>query len=461
MDSDATTGSSPAEGLPADAGLAALRRALDAAPYDASLHRALAQAMAGDDALSAEVHRVTAQLIEGYLDGSQPGAAVDLCNIATAYFSRGNYAAAEVWYRIVIALDPDIAVAYMNLVPIYQAMGRQSAAERCRERAYRIQRVFVEREGDPAYRVLVLNSGRSAANVPVDVPLPTARYERINYIIDYAGEDEDEALPAFDFIFNAVGEADVASALLCRLDRFAARSARPLLNAPAAVALTQRHRLASLLGDIANVVAAPCLRLDAPPSDAATLLLTLGDAGMDFPLLVRPTGSHGGAGLVLCTDVIELGAALRAIDGGLYLTRFVDYRSADGYYRKYRMIYVGREAHPYHLAISPNWMVHYESSGMEDDAARIAEERAFLSDPEAALGAAAMAAIREIGKHLGLDYAGVDFALLSDGRVLVFEANATMLVHYEREDGPLAHKNPHVRAIAGAFERMVEGLAAK
>jgi glutathione synthase/RimK-type ligase-like ATP-grasp enzyme len=33
-----------------------------------------------------------------------------------------------------------------------------------------------------------------------------------------------------------------------------------------------------------------------------------------------------------------------------------------------------------------------------------------------------------IGQTLGLDYAGVDFALSPDGSVLVFEANATMVI---------------------------------
>lgn len=66
-----------------------------------------------------------------------------------------------------------------------------------------------------------------------------------------------------------------------------------------------------------------------------------------------------------------------------------------------------------------------------------------------------MAAITAIGKRLDLDYAGVDFTVLSDGRVLVFEANATMLVHAEDTSGALAHKNPHFQRILGAFDAML------
>ena len=68
-----------------------------------------------------------------------------------------------------------------------------------------------------------------------------------------------------------------------------------------------------------------------------------------------------------------------------------------------------------------------------------------------------MAAIARIGQALDLDYCGVDFGVLADGRVLVFEANATMLVHPEKPDGPLAHKNPAIARIFDAFRAMLAG----
>ena len=92
---------------------------------------------------------------------------------------------------------------------------------------------------------------------------------------------------------------------------------------------------------------------------------------------------------------------------------------------------------------------------------KIDEERRFLEDPRSALGGRAMAAVAAIGRQLDLDYAGVDFTLLPDGRVLVFEANATMLVHHERGNGPLAHRNVHVQRIVDAFERLQARRAAR
>jgi hypothetical protein len=44
---------------------------------------------------------------------------------------------------------------------------------------------------------------------------------------------------------------------------------------------------------------------------------------------------------------------------------------------------------------------------------------------------------------------------LPDGRVLLFESNATMLVHPETPDGVLAHKNPAIERIFEAFRAML------
>ena len=87
-----------------------------------------------------------------------------------------------------------------------------------------------------------------------------------------------------------------------------------------------------------------------------------------------------------------------------------------------------RVAYPLHLAISADWKVHYFTAAMAKSAAYRAEERRFLDDMPAVLGARAMAALAGIGAALRLDYAGVDFALAPDGSVLLFEANATMVI---------------------------------
>jgi hypothetical protein len=123
------------------------------------------------------------------------------------------------------------------------------------------------------------------------------------------------------------------------------------------------------------------------------------------------------------------------------------------------VIFIDGKPYPYHLAISRNWMVHYFSADMLQEPWKLAEEQCFLARPLEVLGEAAWTAISDIGKRLLLDYAGIDFTLLEDRTILVFEANATMHIHPEAPDGPLAHKNVYVEAIIEAFGNMVVARA--
>ena len=138
----------------------------------------------------------------------------------------------------------------------------------------------------------------------------------------------------------------------------------------------------------------------------------------------------------------------------------MDYRSADGRFRKYRMMFIDRTPYPYHLAIGRNWVVHNDTADMTRDRQRMAEELAFLADPEAALGRRALDVIGSIARRLDLDYAGIDFALSPTGEVIVFEANAPIVVHRERSDGPFAAKTPHIDKIIDAFQRHLADRAA-
>jgi tetratricopeptide (TPR) repeat protein len=430
-------------------------------PLDPALHRTLADARrAAGDELGAVAHLIAAHTLDAYATCSAEASASNLCDVATGYFMKGDHDIATRWYQLVLTLDPNVAIACQNLAAIHVGAGRTAKADAYRERAYRIQRVFVEQAPHQTRRVLVLCAARASGNVPFEALLPGAVNCRIKYAIDYAADAEDAQLPPFDLVFNAIGEPDVAAPLAGRLARFiahlAAHDGRPLLNPPAAIERTARDQIPQLLGDLHDVQVAPCIRIDTPPSSSSALAGWLADNNLALPVLARPAATHGGEGLVQCESVAALETRLRESQGPQYLSAFRDYRSADGYYRKYRMIFVDREPFPYHLAISRHWMVHYFSAEMEEHAWKLDEERRFLQDPAAALGERALQAIVAIGRRLDLDYGGIDFSVLPDGQVFVFEANATMLAHYERSSGALAHKNSFVQHIVDAFERLMK-----
>ena len=107
---------------------------------------------------------------------------------------------------------------------------------------------------------------------------------------------------------------------------------------------------------------------------------------------------------------------------------FVDYRSADGLYRKYRMWSFGGRQVFRHLATTDHWIVHVTPGNdfMIDRPDLIEEEVRLMERPEGAFPDQVHGIIAEIGERLSLDCFGVDFGFHPDGRMVLFEANAAM-----------------------------------
>ncbi len=390
---------------------------------------------------------------------AEPQMAAAQASLAALYLSVGIEDGAEHHARLALQGEAGQAVASQTLAAILERRGEPQAARELLDQAYRRQSLFLEPARNSLLTVLVLAT-QASGNIPYRSLLPPNRYSRLVWYMEHAREDQIGALPPYDVVFNAIGDPDLAGPTDAPVRRFLSACRRPVLNDPGRVARTHRHQMPELLGGLDHVVVPAAARLDGAAVGGGGLRRAIEDAGLALPVLVRPVGSHGGRGLARAEswgDVAELDAALAG--ERVYLTQYRDYRSADGRFRKGRMIFVDRRPYPYHWAVSDDWMVHYETSGMRGDRARQAEEQMFLASPETVIGPRAVAAMAEIGRRLDLDYCGLDFSVLDDGRVLVFEANATMLVHPEDPDGELAYKNPAVGRIVGAFQARVAALA--
>jgi tetratricopeptide (TPR) repeat protein len=368
-----------------------------------------------------------------------PASAKAHANLSSLYILAGRRDLAKAHAQRALDIDPNMMSAHQNLAALLAEDQDAVGAQLHRDAAY-------------AERNLVITTAESG-NTPDRYLIPPRDYTRLLWFIEYGNEAQMTDLPAYDVAFNAIGDEDLAGPTTANAHRFTELCATSLINPPQLIARTRRDLTGELLGAIPGLVVPRTTRIEAADLGPGGVREAAAAAGIETPFLVRPIGSHGGKGLQLVGGEAPDEALTPA--RAYYLTQFVDFRSADGLYRKYRTIFVDGAALPYHLAISPNWMVHYESSGMEQHPDRLAEEMVFLDDPAAALGAEAAAAVEAVGRAMGLGYAGVDFTLLPDGRVLVFEANATMLAHPEAPDGPLAHKNPSIERIFAAFRAML------
>jgi hypothetical protein len=181
-------------------------------------------------------------------------------------------------------------------------------------------------------------------------------------------------------------------------------------------------------------------------------------------LLLRIPGFHMGRHFVrvesrgeLAAQVVALPACANGRDSPqteVLAIEYLDARGVDGHFRKYRVMMVGGRLYPLHLAIAHDWKIHYFSADMRDHAEYRAEEASFLADMNAVLGSAAMAALERLAGTIGLDYGGIDFGLNQQGEILLFEANATMVV----EQPDLDPRWDYRRAAVERIHAAVRGL---
>ena len=380
-----------------------------------------------------------------------PRLAHALFNIGTLYFREKKMKQASIWYLRTLEVEPQHLEANQNLASIYLDAGQQAQAQACRDRAYSNRPLFIDRSQDSVRTVLVLwASGKG--NVPIDFLLPKAAYTRIVLVLEYATEEDLRTLPPYDLVFNAIGDPDITAPTRAPMAAFLARCSKKVLNLPQQIERTARDLTATLFQGIPGLCIPHTVRLPT----AEFKMRVLQQPGIRLPIIVRPGNSHGGDHLVKLETAQQMAQETLFNAPLYYAGNYHEYRSADGFYRKYRIIFVDRKPYPYHMAIGPHWIVHYETAQMRDHPWKLAEEERFLADPRAALGEQAMAVVEEIGRRMDLDYCGVDFSILPDGQVLLFEANATMLIHPEDPAGVLGHKNQYVLRINMAFNELVQ-----
>lgn len=370
----------------------------------------------------------------------------DLEDQADEFLQAGAYADAIAAAEAALAIDPKSLTALLVCAQAQKALGR--VVDTVRDEGCPRQIFLVETAHKPSAPVVLILSSTGKGNVPDQHLLPITKYSRIFWFPENLPEHDDE-LPAYDIVFNAVGDLDAAPQAHALAAQFAKLSKRPMLNLPDRVGRTSRTGVADLLQTCKTAVVPKVRKIERPAGgwtqDAC--------AGLRYPLIARPAGGHGGEGVVLI-ERPEQFMSLVPDAPVLYTTEFFDYRSPDNWYRKYRAIFIDRKPYPYHLAIGANWLVHHWTTGMEHDAGRREEELRYLTNPKAVLGDKVWATLEAIGAMLDLDFAGIDFSVLQDGRLLLFEANPTMLVHPE-EDPLFSYKNVAVQNILDAFDQMI------
>jgi len=380
-------------------------------------------------------------------------------NLGNVLYQCGEFPAARQHYETALRFDPGHAEAHQGLAYVLAELGDDEGAQWHRRKGFQdrpVVRLPYRGQGLPVSLLLLVSS--VGGNIPTRNLLDDRVFR--TFVVAPEFYDPKVPLPPHQIVFNAIGDADLAAPALAAAQALVALSTAPVINLPSAVLATGRAdhaRLARLPGVVMpRTVTLPRELLSSP--DAAA---TVARHGFRFPLLVRTPGFHTGRHFLRVESPEALAGAVAELPGReLTVIEFLNARGADGKVRKYRVMMIDGELYPLHVAISSHWKIHYFTAEMAEHARHRAEDAEFLENMPEVLGPRAMEALGQIQATLGLDYAGIDFGLSATGDLLLFEANATMVVNPPEPDERWAYRRPAVERIFAAVRRMLTGRQA-
>lgn len=400
---------------------------------------------------AADDETVVAQLLsEVAVNPSDPR---PLTKLGKLFAQAGRLTEARVVFQRALSIDGRDLDALWGLSDVEQVLGDDAAALSAQYRAVGIQPVVAVNTAinrgavaERPVRVLMLCvPGTFQANTPLEYIVDGAQIALHKWYLQ-PGTAMPE-LPEYDVVFTAIGHDLRALEAIDFAQQFVDAQSRPVINEPCLVPYLARDVLAERFADSKHVHVAPVERM--PVTALATRDITR-------RVLVRPINSQAGDRLALLRTNAERDAYLEhnAAAGDVYMMPFVDYRSVDGYYRKYRIVFIDGEPYPVHLAISPRWMVHYYNASMTEFAWMRSEEEAFMRDIASVFSGKLGEGLREIGGALPFGYFAIDCGIAADGTFMLFEADTAMLVHMQDSQVLFPYKTRYVERIVDAINAM-------
>ena len=292
-----------------------------------------------------------------------------------AVFTRLAFAGVslkEHWDRLVADISDDARGAGlgMDLSVISQLMGDQSTGLAIQADSLRYQRIFRSRAvaGKNKLRLLAIAAAMDiGGNTPIEFLLDGSEVELVTlYVVPGMSLPAD--IPEHDVAMVAAPDDARSRQSLQEMAAFLEHWPRPVLNLPQDILDLDRHKLCHKLSGIPGLeipltevvsrewlieLAPQPLRLSEKLSDGC------------FPLIIRPIGSHAGLGLLKLESSGEISEYLaQRPEADFFISRFVDYSSADGLFRKYRVLLVDGKTYACHMAIGDQWKIWYLNADM-------------------------------------------------------------------------------------------------
>lgn len=360
-----------------------------------------------------------------------------------------------------IKRNPSDANALMDLSIISHLWFKHDIGLATQAQALKLSRHYrLPARGEAKLRLLALmQHGDLAANTPLEFLVQDSDIALDMLFLDPHAPFPD-TLPEHDLIFVAIGESAASHALLQKIAVHLPHLPAPVINRPERIAHLSRDSVSAMLKDLPGIEIPATLPVRRDQLTDADPLGLLPDG--EYPLIIRPLDSHAGQGLEKIDDAAALANYLRGrTEAEFFLSRFIDYRDADGLHRKYRVVIVDGVAYAGHMALSTHWMIHYLNAHMSESAQKREEEAAFMAQFDNGFGARHRDALRAIYRAAGLDYLVIDCAESPSGKLLVFEIDSAAVIHAMDSVEVFPYKQAQAQKVFAAFRSMLQSKMKK
>ncbi len=267
-------------------------------------------------------------------------------------------------------------------------------------------------------------------------------------------------IPEFDLILNTIACPDRKRTSLLAVARFIDRYPHiPIINDPRRVLETTRDRNYIRLNMIPGVSFPKTEKLTWDGVSFSAIADEISGLGFVFPFIIRVVGSQTGSSVQLINNKSELDSYLQnsPTQTEYYVIQFQDCRNIKNVYNKTRVFFIDGNFYPVANLFNDSWNVHSGDryNVMDKNQWMQETEQSFLNNPLGYLGTQNFEKLHKIRDFVGLDFFGIDFTVLPDGTLFIFELNAAMRHNFEHATN-FPYTEPHLRRISQAFNAMIQ-----
>jgi tetratricopeptide (TPR) repeat protein len=227
------------------------------------------------------------------------------------------------------------------------------------------------------------------------------------------------------------GEVLLDGRTLAAAQGLAAAVELPVVNPAQHAALTTRQMNFERFAGAPNMIVPRIKRFNMLPGRIDEIV-RLAEQSFAYPLLVRTITDHDALNIAFVEGRASLREALsRLKQPQVYLIQYLGAARLKGCHRRLRAAFVEGVPVIMRADYDRHWIVQGRKRAARQEFYRshpdlLADADDIVARPAARLGAAAMETLEAIGRAIPLDIFGLDFDVDESGRLVFFEANASM-----------------------------------